>query len=90
MVAGMGTIVVISRTTSDAENLKKLIEFMDEPEVRMSTPGEWRQQIGDCRLDAVFVGADLTDGEIRAVVSDVGELDPNIQIVMLHEGGESA
>lgn len=85
MRVGGGMIVVISRTVTDAENLKTLIEFMDEPEVRISTPTDWKQDIGGSRLDAVFVGADLTDVEIRSVVDDVGALDPNTQIVMLHE-----
>lgn len=87
MMAGEGMIMVINRTISDAENLKELIEFMDEPDVCTSTPAQWRTRVGACRLDAVFVGPDLTDKEIRAVVGDVGELDPNIPIVMLQGSG---
>ena len=83
-----GTIVVINAAASEAENLKELIEFMDAPTVRTGTPGEWREQIGDGRLDAVFVGADLTESEVRTVVGDVAELDPNVPIVMLREGEE--
>lgn len=80
-----GMIIVINRTMADAENLKELIEFMDEPDVCTSTPSGWRACIGEARLDAVFVGADLSEREIRNVVDDVGALDPNIPIVMLHE-----
>lgn len=80
-----GMIMVINRAASDAENLKQLIEFMDSPEVRTSTPGKWRKAVGDTRLEAVFVGADLSDNDIRHVVDDVGDLDPNIPIVMLQE-----
>lgn len=83
-MAGAGMIMVINRTISDAENLKELIEFMDEPDVCTSTPGQWRSRVGDCRLDAVFMGPDLTESEVRAVVGDLGNLDPNIPIVMLH------
>ncbi len=85
---GEGMIMVINREITDAENLKELIEFMDEPDVCTSTPAEWRSRIGQSRLDAVFVGPDLSEGEIRTVVGDVGKLDPNIPIVMLHGGDQ--
>lgn len=84
MMAREGKIIVINRTISDAENLKELIEFMDEPDVHTSTPGEWQSCVGNGRLDAVFMGPDLTENEIRSVVGDLGNLDPNVPIVMLH------
>lgn len=84
--ASGGVIMVINHTLSEADNLRELIEFMDEPEVRSSTPDEWRERLGDRRLGAVFIGSDLTDVEVRTVVGDVGGLDPNTPIVMLHEG----
>lgn len=81
-------IMVVNRTGSAAENLKELIEFMDAPHVCTSTPMKWQQQIGDSRLEAVFIGPDLTDKDIRAVVHDIGELDPNIPIVMITEDND--
>lgn len=81
-------IMVVNRTGSAAENLKELIEFMDAPHVCTSTPTKWQQQIGDSRLEAVFIGPDLTDKDIRAVVHDIGELDPNIPIVMITEDND--
>ena len=69
-----------------ADNLKDLIGFMDEPEVRTSTPTQWLERLGADRLGAVFIGQDLSDLEVRAVVGDIGALDPNTPIVMLHEG----
>ncbi len=89
MPATDGLIVVINRTAADAENIKELIEFMDAPEVCIATPSEWRRNIGTSRLDAVFVGPDLSDGEIRTVVGEIGDLNPNIPIVMLHAGDET-
>ena len=77
--------MVVNRTGSAAENLKELIEFMDAPHVCTSTPAKWQQQIGDSRHEAVFIGPDLTDKDIHAVVHDIGELDPNIPIVMITE-----
>jgi len=79
-------IMVINRTLTAADNLRELIEFMDEPEVRTSTPTQWLERLGTDRLGAVFIGQDLSDPEVRAVVGDVGALDPNTPIVMLHEG----
>lgn len=83
MTVASGLIMVVNHAVTEAENIKELIEFMDAPSVCMATPDGWRQQAGDERVDAVFVGPDLTDGDVRALVSDIGDLDPNIPIVML-------
>jgi hypothetical protein len=85
MAAHNGMIMVINRAPVDAENLKQLIEFMDSPEVRTSTPDQWRAVAGDTKLEAVFVGADLSESDVRHIVDDVGDLDPNIPIVMLQD-----
>lgn len=79
-------IMVVNRTASAAENLKELIEFMDAPHVCTATPAGWREELGDHRLEAVFVGPDLDDKDIHALVDDIGELDPNIPIVMITDG----
>jgi DNA-binding NtrC family response regulator len=77
--------MVVNRAGAAAENLRELIEFMDAPHVCTATPLKWRQQIGDSRVEAVFIGPDLSDKDIRALVDDIGELDPNIPIVMITE-----
>ncbi len=76
-------IMVVNRTAPTAENLKELIEFMDAPNVCTATPAEWRKQVGEHRLEAVFIGPDLDDNEIHSLVDDIGKLDPNIPIVMI-------
>lgn len=76
-------IMVVNRAVSAAENLKELIEFMDAPNVCTATPAKWQQQVGEHRLEAVFVGPDLDDADIQALVNDIGKLDPNIPIVMI-------
>ena len=80
-----GMIMVVNRAGSAAENLKELIEFMDAPNVCTATPAKWQQEIGDNRLEAVFIGPDLSDKDVRSLVDDIGKLDPNIPIVMLTE-----
>ena len=78
-------IMVVNRTAPTAENLKELIEFMDAPNVYTATPAEWREQVGDHRLEAVFIGPDLDDEDIHTLVDDIGKLDPNIPIVMIED-----
>lgn len=79
-------ILVVNRTQAEAENLKELIEFMDTPNVRTAVPADWRRELGDQRLEALFVGPDLSPEEVDALLVDVGELDPNVPIVMMNAG----
>ncbi len=83
-----GTIVVVNRAQKEAENLKELIQFMDAPEVCTATPTDWRETVGDRRLDAIFVGADLSDSEVHELLGDVADSDPNVPIVVLNEESE--
>lgn len=85
MNATNGTIVVVNRAQKEAENLKELIQFMDAPEVRTATPKDWRKTVGDRRLDAIFVGADLSEVEVHELLDDVADSDPNVPIVVLNE-----
>lgn len=81
-------IMVVNRAGRAAENLKQLIEFMDAPNVCTATPAKWQEGIGDRRLEAVFVGPDLSDRDVRTLVDDIGKLDPNIPIVMITEDND--
>ena len=80
-------ILVINCAKAEADNLKELIEFMDTPNVRTATPAEWRRELGEARLEALFVGPDLSSDEIDALLADVGDLDPNVPIVMMNAKG---
>ena len=77
-------ILVVNRSESAARNLKDLIEFMDTPPVVIAAPEDWRTRLGEHRLDALFLGPDMSDSEVGKLLADVGELDPNIPIVMLN------
>jgi len=59
---------------------------MDTPNVRTATPGDWRQVLGDRRLEALFVGPDLSADEVKVLIADIGEYDPNVPIVMMNDG----
>lgn len=78
-------ILVVDRSEHDAADLQRLIQFMDSPNVAVVSPEKWKSEIGARRVEAVFVGTELDDKEIHAVVREVGELDPNIPVVLLSE-----
>ena len=78
-------ILVVNRSESAARNLKDLIEFMDTPPVLIAAPDDWQKRLGEQRLDALFVGPDMSDSEVSTLLADIGELDPNIPIVMMSE-----
>ena len=85
MHATDGLILVVNHARRDADNLKELLEFMDEPDVQTATPDDWQQALGSRRLNAMFVGADLSNKEVQSLLGDLGNLDPNVPIVLLHE-----
>ena len=80
-------ILVINGRKRAASNLKELIEFMDTPLVCTAAPDEWRQRLGDHRLEALFVGPDLSDADVNAIMSGVAQFDPNVPIIMMHASG---
>lgn len=82
-------ILVINHRQADAEKLKELIEFLDTPHVLTAVPETWRAAFGEARLEAVFVGPDLADDEVDALILDIGEFDANVPIVML-QGQDAA
>ena len=84
MTTGDYMILVVDRTEARASNLKSLIEFMDTPSVCTATPGEWRKCLGENRLEAIFLGPGLPSSDVKKVMVDVGDMDPNVPIVMLH------
>lgn len=79
-------IVVIDPVDGRARNLKALIEFMDAPAVRVANPDNWRTRIGDNRLAAVFLGEDIPRNQLDRLITDLGDYDPNVSIVLV--GGE--
>lgn len=76
-------ILVVNNGAAQAQNLKQLIEFMDTPEVATASPAEWRRTLGENDLDALFLGADLSDDDLSRMFEDVSAINPNAPIVML-------
>jgi hypothetical protein len=76
-------IMVIQHCEERGRSLKEQIEFMDAPRVEVARPAEWRHQLGDSRLAAVFISDDVSTDERDRLISDIGDLDPNTPIVMV-------
>lgn len=81
-------IVLVNDAESTARHLRELIEFMDAPSVCTATPQDWLEQVGDQRLEAVFIGPELSQPDVDAVIEGVGSLDPNVPIVLLAAGDD--
>lgn len=75
-------IIVIDAADGAAGRLKELIEFMDVPKVCACSVHEWKRELGDRRLEALFVDGQLDGREFDELMEDVGRLDPNIPIVV--------
>ncbi|NND36102.1 MAG: hypothetical protein HKN81_03105, partial [Gammaproteobacteria bacterium] len=76
-------MLLISQDEEIAQEIRKLIEFMDAPSVCVTTPTDWQQRVGDARLEAVFVGPDLPEVETNGVIDAIGARDPNAPIVVV-------
>lgn len=81
-------IIVIDGARSRGHNIKELIEFMDVPRVQVASADSWREQIGDRRLAAIFVGDDLEEDELDRMIDEVGAYDPNTPIVRVSGDGD--
>ena len=88
MNAGEKTILVVDPDPVLAQHLKELIEFMDSPSVVTAEPADWKQRLGERRLEALFVGPDLTPDDVSALLSDLRSVDPNVPVVMMHGDGK--
>ncbi len=78
-------ILVINREQAEAEDLRQLIEFMDNTDVHVATPGKWQEALGTAELEALFLGADLGEQEVNAVLTEVSEIDPDVPIVLMQD-----
>lgn len=82
-MTGERLIMVIHQCEERGRILKEQIEFMDAPRVEVAKPADWRRQLGDSRLAAVFISEDVGAQARDRVISDIGDLDRNTPIVMV-------
>lgn len=83
-------ILVIGRSAGEAEQLKQLIEFMDVCAVRIAEPDDWRPVLGERRLAAMFLGADVGRPTIERLIGEVGETDHEVAFVLVDDGAADA
>ena len=81
-------IVVIEGAEARGRKIAELIEFMDVPKVQIANVDSWREQIGDRRLAAIFVGDDIATTDLAQMIREVGDYDPNTAIVRVSRDGE--
>ena len=77
------TILVVDATRASAKNVCELIEFMDTPSVIAARPSDWRDVLGGRRIEALFIGPTLSDGQVSGVLSELEKIDPNVPVVMM-------
>jgi len=84
-VSGAESVVlIVDSVAAELENLRELIEFMDTPNVCTAAPADWQETLGERRLEAVFVGPDLSSSQVDHLLDGVSKLDPNVPIVILN------
>lgn len=88
MTTGEKTILVVDQDPVLAQHVKELIEFMDSPSVVTAELADWRQRLGERRLEALFVGPDLAGDEVLVLLSDLRAVDPNVPVVVMQGDGE--
>lgn len=77
------TILVVDHDLRISRHVKELLEFMDAPLVVTAGPDDWRERLGDRRLEALFVGPELADDCVNLLLADLQILDPNVPVVMM-------
>lgn len=83
MTARDRTIVIVDQDRALAENLKELIEFMDTPSVVTAEPSDWRERLGKRRLEALFLGPQLSEDSVSSVLAALETIDPNVPVVIV-------
>ncbi len=76
-------IIVIDPDATLASRLEEEIQFMDDTQVCVAGVDEWRDRCAGRRIEALFVGPGVADNDMRALLDDVEEFDPNLAIVLV-------
>ena len=77
------TILIVDLDPILADHVKELIEFMDSPSVVTAEPKDWRERLGGRRLEALFVGPDVSEDAVSLLMADLQAVDPNVPVVMI-------
>ncbi len=79
------TILIVDDDEVTAENLRELLEFMDKPSVITAACADWKERLGDRRMEALFVGPDLTEKKLTGLLTELKDIDATVPVVMCEE-----
>ncbi len=85
MANGEKTIMVIDHDLTVSKHVKELLEFMDSPCVVTAMPEDWKERLGERRLEAMFVGPELEDDTVDELLTELETMDPNVPVVVMQE-----
>ncbi len=85
MANGEKTIMVIDHDLTVSKHVKELLEFMDSPCVVTAMPDDWKERLGERRLEAMFVGPELEDDTVDELLTELETVDPNVPVVVMQE-----
>lgn len=83
-------IIIIDRDSARASELKNQIVFMDETNVLVAQPDDWRECCDSELIRAVFVGPDMSEDEVRDLVGEIGAINQQAPIVLLGDERQAA
>jgi len=79
------TILIVDDDAATAEKLRELLEFMDKPSVVTAASRDWKERIGDRRLEALFIGPELDEQKLTRLLNDLKDIDATVPVVMCEE-----
>ena len=85
MTNGEKAILVIDHDLTVSRHVKELLEFMDSPCVVTAMPDDWRERLGQRRLEAMFVGPEIKEDAVEVLLTELETVDPNVPVVMMQE-----
>ncbi len=58
---------------------------MDTPAVKATVPADWQSLLNFGRVTAIFLGSNLANDELEHVISEIGNFDRNVPIVLVRQ-----
>jgi len=90
MTGAKTLILVVAESDETARNIKDLLEFMEAESVEIANVSSWREHLDQRRLSAVFVAPDLSSERSVKLLSEIGEFDPGVSIVVVDPRSHAA
>ena len=82
MTAADPIILVIDSVEERVVGLREIIDITAYPQVRFARPDNWRTQVKDDRLAAVFVAEAGNRQDVNELLCEIAEYDPTVPVVV--------